>query len=542
MAHRVAILEPDAEERAALEAALRRAGYEPLDQELCSELLERHQSMAFQFEALSPLSDARLIIMDSQLTGLDGVTAIRLFKQNKYTVHIPIMVMTRDNRYHSVLSCLQAGAADYLIKPVDEATLVRRLSLLLDAGGPIGSGQGVESVMWNFQDFLVRELKRSERSKLSLSLILGRIGKPDEVLEPRANGRLADNGEQVDVRLQFIDAFVSSARRKVRDIDTVLRQGPGGLVVVLPMTPRDGARVVEERLVNIFETERTTDDALELRQLHLFTGVSSFPEEATSRHDLLTKAEKDLSVRLSSGSATPPRMRDAQREQIFWKSLHCPVCKEKFQVEKSRERAFRLKERDSDFRPVYEKGSPLMYAVPVCPRCHYAAFLADFERLTETEMAQLRKARRNRSRLAQEVDFRSRRTLESAIVSYRLAGECYQKRHTPPSTLARLYHRAAWLLRESGDRSAENEMLLKALQYYERSFLRENLQGKKLSDLEVAYLIGEISLRLGRPKQALEYFGTVIQTPKDRVKKQLIQLARDRWYVAKMALKQSAAA
>ena len=79
MAHRVAILEPDAEERAALEAVLRRAGYEPLDQDLCSELLERHQSMAFQFEALAPLSDARLIIMDSQLPGLDGVTAIRLF-------------------------------------------------------------------------------------------------------------------------------------------------------------------------------------------------------------------------------------------------------------------------------------------------------------------------------------------------------------------------------------------------------------------------------------------------------------------------------
>ncbi len=543
MAHTVAILEPDAKERATLEATLRRAGYAPLDQDLSTELLERHQSMAFQFEVLAPLGDARLIIMDSQLPGLDGIAAIRLFKQNKYTVQIPIMVITADNRYDSVLSCVRAGAADYLVKPVDEATLLRRIALLLGRNGSAGTAQGVESVIWNFQDFLVRELKRSERSKLSLSIILGRIGKPDEILADTSSLQRETSKERLDLRLGFIDAFISSTRRKVRDVDTVLRQGPEGLVVVLPMTPKGGASIVEERLAETFESERAMDDTLELRRLQLFTGVSSFPEEATSRHELLIKAEKNLSLRLSGGARrTPQHSPRNQEEQVFWKRLHCPVCKEQFQVEKGRERAFHIKERESDFRPIYEMGNPLLYAIPACPRCYYAAFLADFEGLADTEIAKLKKTRQSRSRFAKDVDLRAPRTLESAVVSYRLAADCYQKRRTPPSTLARLYHRAAWLLRESGQREAEKEMLQKALQSYERSFLRENLKGKKLGDLQVAFLIGEINLRLEHPQKALEYFGTVIRTPKDKVKKQLIQLARDRWYDAKKALEEGIAA
>jgi len=535
MVQRIAIFEPNSRERATLERALLRGGYEPFSPDWSVEVLSRHLSMAVHFEMLAPLADVNLIIIENRFPRTDGVTLIRLLKENKYTVHIPIMVVSHDGYYESVLNCVQAGAADYVVKPFEEASLLRRVAMVMGQDGLAELGYGVESLVMNFQDYLIQELKRSERSNLAMSIILGRVDTPESLQQ---NQKILKNakGEHIDTRLKFFDGFLSGARRHLRQFDTVLRYGPEGMIVVLPMTCRDGAFVVEERLAEIFQSERGVDDLIDLRRLELRTGVSSFPDEATSKHDLLTRAEKDL---LGDRGQRRDRQKSSAEiaRQVFMKNLFCPVCSATFKMEKVRDRAFRVIRRETDFRPVYEKGNPLLYAVPVCPKCHYAAFFSDFERLSDTEIVKLKRARASRGRLAARCDFRSGRTLENAIVSYRLAATCYEKRQTPPSTFARLYHRAAWLLREADAREEEQEMLHKALAHYERSFLREDLKGKKISDLEVAYLIGDLSLRLGEPKRAIDYLGNVIRSPKKKEKSRLVQMARDRWYEAKEALK-----
>ncbi len=538
MVLRVAVLEPDTRERTLLEKTLKRKGYQPVEHDLNAETINQRLSMAFQFEVLAPLADAHLIIMESRFPGLDGITLIRLLKENKYTVHIPILVISLDRHYESVLSCIKAGAGDYLVKPVDEATLIRRISLLLGQNGSMEPGQGVESVVWNFQDYLVRELKRSERSRMALSIILGRIGTSEEFQEGGRSIRAAKE-EQIDLRLKFCEQFIAGVRDQVRQYDTILQYGPQGLICVLPMTPKDGAFLVEERMTELFRTELSAGDVLELRRLQLLTGVSSFPDEATSKHDLLSKAEEDLSSpdkskRLRGGTS---RVSD---KQVFLKELFCPVCNTRFQMEKIRETAVQIKDWESDFRPVYASNvNPLFYAIPVCPKCYYAAFFADFERVSETECVKIKKERMERGRLARQCDYRQPRTLESAVLSYRLAGECYAQRKVESSTLARLFHRSAWLLREAGQKAEEKKMLQKALACYERAFLKEDLTGKRLSDLEVTYLIGELCLRLGRPKRALEYLSAVMKAKGGQARQSLIQMATGRWKDAKRAAERS---
>lgn len=534
MVQKIAVLQPKTKERQALEKILDRAGYSLMEHTVEPEQLGDDLSMALQYELLAPLADGHLLILEVPFGHLEGTTLIRLLKENKYTVHIPIMVITQDNRYESVLSCIRAGAADYLVRPINEQILLRRVALLLGRNGAGEPGQGVESVVWNFHDFLVKELKRAERSNLPLSIVLGQLRSAEEVRQ----GKMPLQGARdnlIDIRLQFLEGLMADIRHHIRETDTLLRYGSQGLILVLPMTPSEGAGIVEDRLQDIFQITRNEDDVLELRSVELYTGASSYPDEASSKHDLLMQAEKNLLER-EEGKQPKRKSSKVMDEQVFWKTLFCPVCKEKFQVEKARDRAFRLQGRESDFRLLYEKGNPLIYAIPVCPKCYYASFYPDFERLTEPEMVKLRRSRLARGRLARKVNLRTSRTLESAVVSYQLAAECYQRRQTPPSTFARLYHRAAWLLRESGKSEVEREMLEKALQYYERAFRREDLKGKKLSDQEVAYLVGELSLRLGKPRQALEYFKMVIESSRKNPKSQIAILVRERWHDAREAL------
>ena len=77
MVQRIAIFEPNSRERATLERALLRGGYEPFSPDWSVEVLSRHLSMAVHFEMLAPLADANLIIMENRFPRMDGVTLIR---------------------------------------------------------------------------------------------------------------------------------------------------------------------------------------------------------------------------------------------------------------------------------------------------------------------------------------------------------------------------------------------------------------------------------------------------------------------------------
>ena len=72
-----------------------------------------------------------LIIMDIQMPQMNGIEAIQYLKANPVTRPIPILVLTALAMSGDRERCLQAGAMDYLSKPVSLADLVQRIRKIL---------------------------------------------------------------------------------------------------------------------------------------------------------------------------------------------------------------------------------------------------------------------------------------------------------------------------------------------------------------------------------------------------------------------------
>jgi len=72
-----------------------------------------------------------LILLDVMMPVMDGFTVCRLLKEQDETRLIPIVIMTALDAQADRITGIQAGADDFLTKPVDEAELVARIETAL---------------------------------------------------------------------------------------------------------------------------------------------------------------------------------------------------------------------------------------------------------------------------------------------------------------------------------------------------------------------------------------------------------------------------
>ena len=77
--------------------------------------------------------DYDLVLLDVMLPGLDGITLCQQLRSQGYLM--PILMITARDTVSDKITGLDAGADDYIVKPVDLGELLARIRALLRRGG-----------------------------------------------------------------------------------------------------------------------------------------------------------------------------------------------------------------------------------------------------------------------------------------------------------------------------------------------------------------------------------------------------------------------
>jgi DNA-binding response OmpR family regulator len=71
------------------------------------------------------------VILDVQMPGGGGLSALSRIKADPKTCDLPVMMLTGERNAETVLQAMDAGADDYMVKPFLPDLLVERVSRLL---------------------------------------------------------------------------------------------------------------------------------------------------------------------------------------------------------------------------------------------------------------------------------------------------------------------------------------------------------------------------------------------------------------------------
>jgi adenylate cyclase len=75
--------------------------------------------------------DPDLVLLDIMMPKMDGITALKLMKQDAALRFIPVILLTAKADTADVVAGLEAGGDDYLTKPFDQAALIARVRSML---------------------------------------------------------------------------------------------------------------------------------------------------------------------------------------------------------------------------------------------------------------------------------------------------------------------------------------------------------------------------------------------------------------------------
>ena len=88
-------------------------------------------------EALASIQNISpdLILLDIEMPEMDGLDVLQQMNSEQLLGRIPVIMISAVDETDTVVECIKMGAVDYLVKPIDHATVKEKVEIHLGKNG-----------------------------------------------------------------------------------------------------------------------------------------------------------------------------------------------------------------------------------------------------------------------------------------------------------------------------------------------------------------------------------------------------------------------
>jgi two-component system alkaline phosphatase synthesis response regulator PhoP len=169
---------------------------------------------------IATLEKPSLIILDVMMPDLDGIETCRVIRETPELKEVLVAFLTARNEDYSQIAGFDAGADDYINKPIKPRVMVSRVKALLRRAGKLTGGDEVLEVNGFTIDrekyLIVKDNLQINLPKKEFELIALLASKPGKVFT-REDILKSVWGEDVVVGDRTIDVHIRKLREKLGD-------------------------------------------------------------------------------------------------------------------------------------------------------------------------------------------------------------------------------------------------------------------------------------------------------------------------------------
>jgi two-component system, cell cycle response regulator len=259
--------------------------------------------------AISMVRDEQpdLILLDIMMPDLDGYEVARRIRAQQDLAYIPIIVVTARDSTEDKVTGLDAGADDYLTKPINFPELearvrsmlrIKRLQDQLEEKNreleQLSISDGLTGLYnhRHLHEILAEEYERSRRTREPVSLVMFDLDRFKEVND--THGHQA--GDRVLVELAAI------LRESAREIDKLGRYGGEEFMAILPDSDPAAAATFAQRVREMVERQRFEIQKEAPLHMTISAGFATYPHDgADNPRRLVHQADLALYSAKNSG-------------------------------------------------------------------------------------------------------------------------------------------------------------------------------------------------------------------------------------------------
>jgi diguanylate cyclase (GGDEF)-like protein len=253
-----------------------------------------------------------LILLDAEMPGMSGFELLKTLKVEPSLADVPVIFITSHNEAGFEVSALDMGAADFIAKPFRSSRVLARVRTQLrvkhiaDELRRTATTDGLTGVAnrRQFDVSLENEWLRAQRSGEPVSLLM------IDVDHFKLYNDLYGHPQGDTCLCQVTQALRSACRRPA---DLVARYGGEEFMILLPQTPRQGAKYMAQHVLDevqalgIFhENSQTTHHVTVSVGISCFDDASACwvsPAHGLNATDLVEAADKALYSAKQAGRA-----------------------------------------------------------------------------------------------------------------------------------------------------------------------------------------------------------------------------------------------
>lgn len=241
-----------------------------------------------QFKYLNlDIRDLKLIVMDidfpTEANGFDVLEKIR----SAGPANVPVILTSHTDRPGLKAEALKYSVNDYILKPYQVRRMESSIRSLVQVEKEFHyDTSGINDISMPFDSYVEREIKYSKRTGTPMSLIL--------ITTLQLNASPGSDRQEPDEYKESIFAIAAErARKALRSTDTIIISHNRDIIIVLPCTDENGARLVCEKIKSQTELEfkKINPDGIG----YMYPVYVTYPKDGDGFQSLMKAAFKKVS-------------------------------------------------------------------------------------------------------------------------------------------------------------------------------------------------------------------------------------------------------